>query len=727
MLTSRFWITLTLLTTIAVAACQAAERPGRVVMVVAGNVSIRDLADSKLPHLRHLLLKGSGGLMNVRTGKPGKLTEPATTGMEAGCLTVGAGALASGGAEISRAYGAESTVDGSTAKALYELRSGRSVGSAEIVHTEVVLIQRQNAEAAYRARPGALGEALHKAGIKTAVVGNSSLPGSHNAEAVAIAMDESGSVDSGCVDSASLLESDTAAPYGVRADIDSYLREIDRALPWRRLVVVDFGDTCRADLYCHYCTEARAARLRHEAAVRLDNFIGTLATRLNFDRDTLILLSPGSRTYSEIEEERLTPIFVRGPGFRGGLLASPSTRRPGLVTNCDVAPTVLRILHAAQPAEMVGRPASTLPHLDPLAALLKLNLDASRQGQRQIAMRGSGVAQSVIVVLVTVVLLLATLPRLRAVASWCALIPATLPLAMLYLPALYTGGLAGSVAVLIALVLLILLSSAVVLRSPMRALAWLCVAIVGTVLVDLARGAPLISSSIAGYSLVEGARYYGIGNELMGTLIGATIIASGVCVPRVKPIGRIAALLVPLVFVLVFVVMALPTFGAELGGSGAMVAAAAVTLLVLRGWRLNARSVPMIIALAVFGVIAAFGLDAMRGGGDQSHVGRAAGLLTGGDAMALWQVAQRKAALNLMLVSTSVWSKLLGLSVLASALIYWRKLHRSDNVALVVGEKAALAGCIVAVVFAFAFNDSGVLAAAACAVFGWTFLVIKAS
>lgn len=725
MLTFRVWTTLTLLTTVAVAVCQAAERPGRVVMVVAGNVSIRDVADSRLPHLRHMLLNGSSGLMNVRTGKPGKLTEPAVTGTEAGCLTIGAGAMASGGAEVGRAYGADSPVDGSTARALYELRLGRSTGSAEIVHTEIVLIQRENSEAAYRARPGALGEALHKAGIKTAVVGNSSLPGTHNAEAVAIAMDGFGSVDSGCVDSVPLLASDPTAPYGVRADIDGFMREIDRVLPWRRFVVVDFGDTHRADAYCELCTEARAAKLRHEAAVRLDNFIGTLATRLNFDRDTLILLSPASRTYSEIEEERLTPIVVRGPGFRGGLLTSPSTRRPGVVTNCDVAPTVLRILRADQPADMVGRPAATVPHSDPVAALLKLNLDASKQGQRQIAMRGSGVVQSVIVVMVTAALLLGACGRLRAAASWCALIPAILPLAMLYLPALYSGGLAGSVAVLIALVVLTLQVCAFALRSPMRSLMWICVATVGTILIDLVRGAPLISSSIAGYSLVEGARYYGIGNELMGTLIGATIIGSGVCVPRVKPTSKLMALLVSLVFVLVFVVMALPMFGAELGGSGAMVAAAVVTLLVLRGWRLNARSVPMIIALGILGVIAAFGLDAMRGGGNQSHVGRAADLLTGGDAMAIWQVAHRKAALNLMLVSTSVWSKLLGLSVLASVVIYWRRFHHSDTMTLAVGEKAALAGCIVAVVFAFAFNDSGVLAAAACAVYGWTFLALK--
>jgi len=622
------------------------------------------------------------------------------------------------------AAGVRRLMDGVPAGELLQCRTGASPGAARIVHTEIVRMQRINAAAAYRARPGLLGSVLRAAGIETAVIGASDIPGEMHREAAAMAMDERGLVDRGDVDSPDLVEPDPSAPYGVRTDLDSLMREIDRALPWSRFVVVDFGDTLRADGYAEFCTDARAAKLRGSAVARLDDLIGRISTRLNFERDALVLLSPSSRTFSEIDEERLTPVVIRGPGFEGGMLISPSTRGPGVITICDVAPTILIFLGIGVPTEMVGRPARSIVGPDASQRLLKLNLDASNQAQRQVTMRGASVCQSIIVVMVTAALIFAAGP-IRKAAVWAALVPVAIPLAMLYLPALCSSGLAGTVLCLVAVTVFLIAAFGLAFRTPVRAFVWLCAALVASLIIDLARGAPLISSSVASYSLVEGARYYGLGNELMGTLLGATIVGAGAAIARLgKPAGW-AGVPAAVVFAVVFFFIGWPGLGANAGGAASAAPAMAVALLAGRRSMWGARGIIAVVIAVVVAVGALFAIDALRGGGMQSHIGRMVGVVTGGGFVGALQVAERKLALNFMLLSTSVWSRLLGLSLAGAAVLYWRGRRQSGPEFLSRDESAAALGCCVGTVAAFAFNDSGVLAAAACSVFLWAYLALR--
>ncbi|MCX8052435.1 MAG: hypothetical protein N3B12_01390 [Armatimonadetes bacterium] len=765
--------------------CEAANSSSKLVIVVAGNLSIRDIVSKRLRNLSTLFKEGSAALMNVRTGRPSKLIEPVDNpGMESGCLTIGAGAMATGGAEVRRAAGVvtplnylnSSFVDGtassplsplqrkdktgtyqsslrpqllSTASDLWKCRTGWKPGSAQIVHTEIVKIGRINSTAAYRAKPGFLGSELRAAGVKTAVVGNSTIPGEWHCEAVAIAMDRMGLVDCGKIDSPDFTLRDQGAPFGTRSNLEMVVRELDRVLEECRFVVVDFGDTYRVDRYAELCTENQSTRLRESAIARLDYMIGRVSARLDFEKDTLVLLSPSPRISSDIDYERLTPILIRGPGFKGGMLTSPSTRRTGVVTICDVAPTVLAFFGLKVPPGMIGRPVSAVSHTSAAEALLKLNLEAIKQAQRQVAMRGASVVQSAVVVLATAALIFGAM-WLKKAAVWAALISAAIPLAMLYAPAVYSGGLWGTVALLFGLTVLVLTGFGVVLRQPMRAFVWLCVVIVSSILVDLARGAPLISSSVAGYNLTEGARYYGLGNELMGTLIGATIMGTGAVLRSGKPSERrnrwgrkfISPLLSSRgeygweptlstkvilfsIFLLVFFFIGWPSLGANGGGAAAFAPAMAAFLTVAWGWRSGARRIALIALAGVVGIVGLFAVDALRAGGSQSHIGRMAATIAGAGPIGALEMIQRKVTLNIMLLSTSLWSRLLALSLLGAAIIYMVGARRLTESRLSRGERGAVIGCCVAVFTTFSFNDSGVLAAAACAVFLWMWFAIR--
>lgn len=702
-----------------------ADQP-RVVVVVAGNISIRDLADPNRPYLRSLLQSSAVGLMNVRTGRPSRDTEPTdTSGMEAGCVSLGAGAMGVAGAEARRASNAGAMVNDVPAESLYRCRTGEDVGRSAIVHTEIAMLQRSNAAASYRAAPGALGSALHKQGIRTAVVGNSDVPQNVHREAVALAMDQTGRVDLGDVSSESLLILDPEAPYGVRSSAEALLDRAENVLERSSFVVVDFGDTYRADSYAQYCTDERADLLRCQAIARLEGFLRRLTPKLDARRDLLIVLSPNPRSFSDLEEERMTPILVRGPGYHAGLLTSPSTRAPGVVTISDVAPTILAHLGAAAPPEMIGRPMSVAAHRRVEDALLLLNLKASKQAQRQPVMRGGSVVQSALVALVTLALVVGASGRLRRLAEWAVLVPVAMPLVMLWMPLIYSGGLVGAVAWLIVLTVLVASACFAAAGSASRALVWLCGLLVATMAVDLLRGAPLISSSIAGYGVVEGARYYGLGNELMGTMLGAVLVGVGLALSKsgIGASGRTA--IAAAAFCGLFILIGAPNLGANAGGAIATVPAVAVALLARRGWRPSVRGAALVAAITVLVVGALFGLDSLRSSASQSHVGHAVGLAAEGQASGLALILERKIALNFMLLSTSLWSRLLGLCVVGSFSLYLWGRGRFGDEFLSTEQRAAAVGCCVGVVGAFAFNDSGVVAAATCSVFLWALLAAR--
>ena len=55
---------------------------------------------------------------------------------------------------------------------------------------------------------------------------------------------------------------------------------------------------------------------------------------------------------------------------------------------------------------------------------------------------------------------------------------------------------------------------------------FICIATAGTILIDLVNASYLQKQSILGYDPIVGARFYGIGNEYMGVLIGSLIFGT---------------------------------------------------------------------------------------------------------------------------------------------------------------------------------------------------------
>src|SRR4051794_491655 len=191
-------------------------RAERVVVLGIPRLDWRDLDEGRAPALRRLALqKGAAGTLSARAAAT--VPEPVE-----GYATLGAGSRLKGIPEAASAVERGGGVEVPAARALARKQRGRHLPTG----------------------PGALGDALHRAGIRTAVVGA-------GAAAVA-AMDRTGRIDAGA-----LGRVDLGAARGAR------------------FVVVDPGDMERVERFKDLEDPARTRAIR-----RADALAGRLAATL---------------------------------------------------------------------------------------------------------------------------------------------------------------------------------------------------------------------------------------------------------------------------------------------------------------------------------------------------------------------------------------------------------------------------------------------------------------
>lgn len=207
-------------------------------------------------------------------------------------------------------------------------------------------------------------------------------------------------------------------------------------------------------------------------------------------------------------------------------------------------------------------------------------------------------------------------------------------------------------------------------EKGVRAAAWATVFLMA---VDQLLGGWVSARTPLSYSPIEAARFYGIGNEAGGYLIGAALLAAGGDVLTLALLGFATSAL-----------LGAPTLGANFGcflASLVGFGAAIFARLPKSRWLAGGIGLALVAALAVFLV--------MRGSAG-THVGRAAA--GGGEGRAA--VIARKLAMNAHLTLTSPWALLAAVQLV----LLWKKRKEAG---LLAGAGAA-----------WLLNDSGVVAAA---------------
>ncbi|MEW5763312.1 MAG: hypothetical protein AB1776_08950, partial [Bacillota bacterium] len=338
----------------------------------------------------------------------------------------------------------------------------------------------------------------------------------------------------------------------------------------------------------------------------------------------------------------------------GTVLTSASTRTPGVVANFDIAPTVLAHLGLGDTTgTMIGAP---------VAGVAGSAKDVDRAFE---ALAGSAATRSPLLNAYLRYVQLVVLGSLLWVgrAFWrryslgrtagepepgsgkyFLVSLAVLPFVFLLGPLCGSLGLPAATLLYAGLALFL---TALLTRIRSHAALFLTLGLfnLGPILVDVVRGSPLMRSAVLGFNPLAGGRFYGIGNEYMGVLLGAALLA-GAAFAGWRRERKNLQLVAVLFYAALVYFLAAPNLGANAGGTVAAAAAfgAAVLWPCLgkrkTGWK------TWLLLLGVFcllGMTALVGLNLFLPFEVRSHVARVTELLLSGNLAPVWEILARKA------------------------------------------------------------------------------------
>ncbi len=650
------------LATLALSTASAQEDPviRKAIVFVIDQVTWQDIAAVPTPHIDSLIEQGGSASMNCAAAPP-------TTRAKAH-LSLGAG---------SRAQASEGKPDHS-----YDVPPGAGPQPeiplpdyalpGQIVNPWSDALRRDNERLLYDVSVGALGDALHEAGLKTAVVGNADygvLPLRPARAAVTIAMDSRGIVDLGDV-GLGLLQAVADDSLRSQTNVPALVQKVRDCLPRADLIVIEPGDTVRAAFSASDPLRPdRYERDRKRRALqRADYCLGEVLPELH-SQWLLIVISPSP---SPTQFEWMTPIVVSGAAkWPSGLLTSGTTHRPGLVAAMDVAPTILEYFHIPIPEAMLGRGLRThqsgaIPPSG--SARAERFADAERRIHNTYRARRILVPAHVAAVWLAALLALlyasrggpSTRPRLRRPVAALQLLMLAAPIACFLVhlappdlsPIQIIAAMAGGGIVLAVTVTFLPWEH----LAPIRQICWLQVIII---VVDIwAFDARLQLGSLYGYSPIAGARFYGLGNEALSLLMGAAIIAFSTTPSFWQQLRWPRILLPALGCLLLTVTIGHPRLGANTGGTITAVVTCGTWLLLQAQPRRRGLAIAL-LAGAVVAVLGAFILVDVLAPGGGTHMGHAAReVLSGGPAAALGIVA-RKLHSSAAVLAVSPWTAVL--------------------------------------------------------------------
>ena len=471
-------------------------------------------------------------------------------------------------------------------------------------------------------------------------------------------------------------------------------------------------------------------------------FLGELLPHLDPQNDLVILTSPAPGARSNGQWDLLSGIAIWGGEWQGRGVTSATTRTPNLVANIDVAPTVLAHLGLPVPPSMEGHP---IQPAGPAGLEEVLAFAQDRRAVRSLmtpVLLGWG-ALALMACIWAVVTLLSREPIARwKAASGQVLLAAPLCVAASMLLTAARPGTTESILIRLALWsggLTLVCSGALIVRrffaqpsasgtgqvllsTATRAYATASPATISfclltaIILVDLYFGFGLLQRNLMSDFPNIGSRFYGIGNEWEGMLLGTTLLlpyllptgfgvqGSGFRVEKaergrgMKSQGTVttgaSSALDPdtthphaptsspshfptlLLWGLTLVGVAAPWMGADFGGAVTLTLAYLISATVIAAPGGDRRkAVRNLVAAMVMAALAAAGLvmlDAMRPAGARTHVGELAVRALHGEWQPVLEMAGRKAALNLQ---TAASPFTVG-GILAVSPVLWLCYHR---------------------------------------------------
>ena len=480
----------------------------------------------------------------------------------------------------------------------------------------------------------------------------------------------------------------------------------------KQVVVAVYDDLQRVDSYAALAEE-RATQEQHLAALnRLNNLVKGITDphgSLAYKKGSLLLIGPTPGRLAHQRRERFGPVLLwqapdSSQNVTPGLLTSPTTRlTPGLLGATDIAATVMTLLGSPDVKIGVGRAAQITPNDQRLDTRL---YHWSAQAREQALL-------FYLPWVLGISLLLALWLRSVGYPQTAQTIGITLLTAPFFLTLYASSGqtylLSGLSMVCVAMI------GGCYPEKGVLALRIIATLTAFLILIDTFLGGMILSRSPLSWSAGEAVRFYGIGNEMAGVLIGMAFLA--LITPNSKNSENSGnsenrRLLVGMTGTLLCLTLALPTLGANNGGFFAAAVGFGFAFVYCQPNHRRKIGLFYGICVLVF-ILGLLVYEGNRSLTERTHLGEAVANAQSRGGVGWEEIALRKLQMNAHLVYTSPWMVLLASEILVLILHVRRSKDTNSSPDNSSPNSAILLGLVTGGVAAFLFNDSGVVAAAA--------------
>lgn len=698
------------------AKAKAADR--QVIVLFIEGLSFADLAQlQNYPHVDKWIAQGELGAMTIRAA--GARNQPNAY------LLLGSGGQAIYPEASGTIYQAdEQTESGEAAIDRMRRFAGQLPVSPEqnsILFPGIFRLHAENQEKPFTPRVGLLGGILSQYGMTVGLYGNGDDQSQRHRDAALFAMDEKGMIPTGDISSRTYVHT-LDYPDGRRTN---YPYLLDRVTGEHRsgVIVVQLSDLARLYRAQNLMEPTHFQKQYKQILADLDSFVGQLLQKRS-ENQMIVVASALVNEAAIKEKSLLSPILLWKEGGAGNWLHSATTRQAGVVSGLDLLPTILDWLSLPIPRGLLGHPLGSDSMYVGTDLLQTRISEIDRIYKNRSPIMYTYVMLQIIILIASALFWLWQKGEEKKEAEKLKRGIRLSLLSMLFFPVLFLIEplLSWSVAppVVLGFIIMFALGGALVVETwRLPGMLMLIAGLtMGALLLDGFTGAQLMQRSYLGYDPVIGARFYGLGNEYEGVVLGATILlVSSLYERRKAQASLFCKAAAVLLFTIVLLYMGAPSLGANAGGFLAATVGFGVAWFRLQAWRVGKKGLLLVTGGLVAGIGALIIIN-LSSAQPLTHVGRVANDIVQGNWEEVMKIVERKLEMNWRLVRVSGWSKVFAVSLIVITLLSLRADRYLRNLSeqypyLVKGFHGLIAGSLAGLLL----NDSGIVTAATSIIF----------
>lgn len=674
----------------------------KVVIFIMDNINYDDLILYGGRNIKFLLSEGALGLMNTNTG--GAYTDSNAY------ATIGAGSKAISSPNGDSSGGFEDKYNNDLISVIYNRNTGLKMGKENIANIDISSMNQYNEKLDHPVKIGVLGSLLNENNIKTAVIGNEN-PDKDRTKALAnlITMNDKGITNLGKVDN-SILVDDNSTPFGFKTDYKAIYDTYTHLKRSAGLIVIQSGDTNRLNKYVGY-TDDMYTESKNKLFINADNFIGKLID--DIDDDTLLLVVVPFPSYNDIIiGKKLTPIIAYKKTNPAGLITSSTTKRDGIITNTDISAEILNHLGIKKDPAIMGNKFFYKKQSDALAKIQSIQEITVFNYKARPAIIKVFIGSIIVIMLASVIIAVYFKDFIPYLKPFIASIIIT-PTVFLLIPLFKPWNILRFVFFSILLITSLSYVVVKVLKDNIKIFITIFFFSAAIIILDTIFHNPLMKVSIMGYDPILGARYYGIGNEYMGFLLGSTAIGTSALLEIYNKQEKILKYVCLAILLIVLFILAMPFLGTNVGGAiSGFICFGSLAVLLFKG-KISLKDLRFIVILLTVALVLLFIYDGARPSDNQSHIGQTSSIVKNNSVFSLIPIFKRKLLMNFKLIKYSNWTLVLFAIIIVLGILFrWPVgIFKEIFYQYKYMYYGFIAG-ILGVLSSFAFNDSGVVAAA---------------